>query len=250
MMMYSRLIKPALFTVFAVVLMQTTQAQDHDISSKYSFDFNKTIPGIPENASLGSYGNTPVSTATGKPDISFNLYTVNYGGVSIPVTIAYDPSGIKYSDIPSSLGMKWSLSAGGSVDRSVNGIIDEDYLMLWPQAIDSVFLEYEHIHNTRQGAIDTFTRIAKNQYDCSRDTYYYSYPGNSGSMYLGNGNRFYPDHDYTKVKISAASHLDTFKIRDDRGNTYLYFAYLDQQTTYISGRLSKISRTSFGGRVS
>src|SRR5258708_7012013 len=98
-------------------------------ASRYSFNFTKIIPGMPENASLGAYGNTAVNTATGRPDISFNLYTVSYGGVNIPITISYDASGVKYSDIPSALGMKWNLGAGGSINRSINGIADDFFLL-------------------------------------------------------------------------------------------------------------------------
>src|SRR5215510_10364195 len=77
--------------------------------AKYSFNYRQIIPGMPENAALGTYGNIPVSTAKGVPQIRFNLYTVSSGGINIPISISYLASGLTYNTIPSSVGLNWSL---------------------------------------------------------------------------------------------------------------------------------------------
>jgi len=236
----------ALSVLFPGVLM----AQDNDESSKFTFNYQNVLPGTPENASLGSYGNTSISTASGRPDISFTLYTVSYGGVSVPIRIAYDPSGVRYSDIPSALGMKWSLEAGGNITRSVNGMPDEDYLLNHMTALDSTFIAFENLHPYTLSAQDSMARMANNLRDCMLDNYYYSYPGHSGSMYLGPGARFYADKDYSKIQIGYGNHLDTISIRDDAGNTYLYGGAYDLSKTTFNGAYSRMSAGTWNRRVS
>jgi hypothetical protein len=217
--------------------------------SKYSFDYSKVVPGMPENASLGAYGGVTVSTAKGLPGISFNLYTVSKGGVSIPISIAYQASGIKYNDVPSAVGLKWSLDAGGSINRSVNGIVDEDFLMDNLQVMSDAFMDYQNAHINSHPVQDSCLKMAKGNYDCSLDNYYYSFPGHSGSMYLGPGKKFRPDKEYTRLQVSYGNHLDSFIIKDDKGNTYIFGSYADNSIVYSGLKYNKQAKSSFSARV-
>jgi hypothetical protein len=89
-------------------------------------DFLKNvIPPSPNSASLGRYGDWPVSLYTGVPNISIPITTVQGRGISVPITISYHASGNKVADIASSVGLGWSLNAGGTISRSVRGLNDE-----------------------------------------------------------------------------------------------------------------------------
>ena len=232
---------------------QLLYAQSGDVENayKYSFDYRKVIPGIPEASGLGAYGGVHTHTSTGLPDISFNLYTLQEDGVSVPISLSYLANGIKYSDLPSSVGLKWSLNAGGSINRVINGIADEDYLISNLDKLRTSYFDSLNLHYT---AINTQTHlsayIAKNLYDYNMDYYYYSYPGNSGAMYINRQGVFTADKDYTKVKIKVSNtHFDEFEILDEKGARYIYGTYNDQSTVYNNGKYNKQSRTTMQARV-
>jgi len=73
------------------------------------------IPKSPEASQIVQYGNLSVNHATGVPNITIPLYTIDYYGVKIPISISYLATGIKVNDIASSVGLKWMLNAGGQV---------------------------------------------------------------------------------------------------------------------------------------
>src|SRR5215813_1858006 len=55
----------------------------------------KVIPPSPNAASLGKFGDIPVSPYTGTTDISIPLYTIEAKGVSVPVRLSYHTGGIR-----------------------------------------------------------------------------------------------------------------------------------------------------------
>jgi hypothetical protein len=83
------------------------------------------IPPSPNSSSIGKYGEWPVSLYTGVPSISVPLCELKGRTISVPVSLSYHASGNKVGDIPSWVGLGWSLNAGGAVTRSVRGLPDE-----------------------------------------------------------------------------------------------------------------------------
>lgn len=53
------------------------------------------------------------------------LYEIKLKELSIPIVLNYDPSGIKKTDEPSAVGLKWSISYGPTISRSINCIPDD-----------------------------------------------------------------------------------------------------------------------------
>jgi YD repeat-containing protein len=84
-----------------------------------------TIAKSPNAASLGEYGNVPVSLYTGLPSISIPLYKVQDGNLSLPIALNYHASGVRPDVHPGWVGMGWSLDAGGVISRNVNDLPDE-----------------------------------------------------------------------------------------------------------------------------
>ena len=67
----------------------------------------------PTAASLGKYGDFPVSYNTGLPQISIPIYTVKAGSLSLPISLSYHASGLKVQEQASWVGAGWALNAGG-----------------------------------------------------------------------------------------------------------------------------------------
>jgi len=79
----------------------------------------------PNAASLGLYGQIPVSGFTGTPDISIPLYTIQLRNFQLPIELRYHIGSIKPDVSPGWTGLGWTLTTGGSITRIIRGIRDE-----------------------------------------------------------------------------------------------------------------------------
>jgi hypothetical protein len=83
-----------------------------------------TVPS-PTAASLGKFGDIPISYFRGLPQISIPLVTAKGRTLELPISLNYHASGIKAEEIGGWVGMGWALEAGGVITRTVRGIVDE-----------------------------------------------------------------------------------------------------------------------------
>ena len=92
-------------------------------------NYNVDMPSMPylspEAASLGKYGDIPVSEYTGVPQIEIPLHTVKSGNLELPITLSYHASGIKVQQEATWVGLGWDLMAGGCINRIISGEYDE-----------------------------------------------------------------------------------------------------------------------------
>lgn len=85
------------------------------------------INGIPKNipspnaASLGEYGQIPVSNFTGLANINIPLFS----GENVNVGLSYHGDGIRPENHSGWVGVGWNLNIGGAITRIVNGGVDE-----------------------------------------------------------------------------------------------------------------------------
>ncbi len=80
-----------------------------------------------EAQSLGEFAEIPVDLYTGRTNINIPLFTITYNDIEIPVSISYHGGGVKVDDEAGSVGLGWTLNAGGVVNRIVRGMPDELY---------------------------------------------------------------------------------------------------------------------------
>jgi YD repeat-containing protein len=97
-------------------------AQGQKIRSDY---YENLSPAKPEKSALGSFGNTKINYFLGMPEVSLDLFTLPGRELSLPVSLSYDPSGVRTDDLAGPAGMKWSLNAGGYIVREMEGLPDE-----------------------------------------------------------------------------------------------------------------------------
>lgn len=84
------------------------------------------LPATPNSSSLGKYIDNPVSFYTGKPEINVPLYNISLrNGFSLPIALNYNAGGIKVEEVASSVGLGWSLIAGGMITRIISGLPDD-----------------------------------------------------------------------------------------------------------------------------
>ncbi len=100
----------------------------------------KITPPSPEAASLAQYAEIPVSTYTGVANIDIPIYTIRARDIELPISISYHASGIKITQEASSVGLGWSLNAGGIISRNIMN--QDDFLRGAP------YLPQSHLQGT------------------------------------------------------------------------------------------------------
>ncbi|WP_430409212.1 RHS repeat domain-containing protein [Kordia sp.] len=69
----------------------------------------------------------PENLYTGKINVGIPIYDISIGDINVPISLSYNTSGIKVSDIASNVGLGWSLNANGSILKVVKDLSDDDF---------------------------------------------------------------------------------------------------------------------------
>jgi YD repeat-containing protein len=172
----------------------------------------KPVPASPNVASLGKFGDYPVSHFTGVPDISIPIFEVKSGSLQVPITLSYHASGIKPTDVASWVGMGWSLSTGGQVSRSVNGKPDENYYT-------------SHALNSNPSVCGTYYYLNDNLNfnDSEPDVFSYAIPGRSGKFMLPYNSPAYLIP--AAPLVITPQGIDKFDLTDEHGIFYRFGSY-------------------------
>ena len=204
----------------------------------------------PNVASLGKYGEVPVSLYTGVPNISVPIYEIKNGPLSLPISLSYHAGGIRVEEMASSVGLGWSLNAGGIIGRNVMSRPDD--LNGWSSR--PLAQRVETIMNSANTAqiINFATAVENGQDDGAADIYYYNF-----NQYAG---KFFYDQEgnthtlpYKKLKIDNGS--AGWKIVVEDGTEYTFekfetvevFECTDAPKTTTAWYLTKI-KSSDGNR--
>lgn len=160
---------------------------------------NGQLPYTPESAlspnaaSLGEYGNIPVSLYTGRQIISIPLHEINVGGHKLPITLNYNSGGVRPDQHPGWVGMNWVLQAGGCITRVVNSFPDEYYN---PKSnyIDSIggylysrdYFDYDFPINTPEDRQNKLLSVAYagSMHDICPDRFTFNFLDYCGNFYL------------------------------------------------------------------
>ncbi len=194
-----------------------------------------TVPS-PTAASLGKFGDLPVSLYTGTPDISIPLFTLKGRTLDLPIVLKYHASGIRVEDIGGWAGLGWALEAGGAITRTVHGIVDEKpqgYLNTgniwynssnWPQPVDATVI----------------SQILQAQVDGDPDEFFFDFAGGAGQFVMGPistaGTIEYRAIPSQKIRIqpSGANPITSWVITTGDGTRYTFGAS-ETTTDYSSG---------------
>jgi hypothetical protein len=151
----------------------------------------------PNAASLGLFGDVPVSQFSGLPSIEVPLYTLQEGKLNLPISLAYHASGVRPDMHPGWVGMGWALQAGGAITRSVNDQPDELNrpnsgcpqcgMYFFPAWLNNANWDQkpflQTIASSKYSNI-TYNQINNNHQDSEPDEFNFNVPGYSGKFYL------------------------------------------------------------------
>lgn len=134
----------------------------------------------PTAASLGKFGDVPVSLYSGVPGISIPLFTAKGRTLDLPITLSYHASGVRVEDIGGWVGMGWSLEAGGVITRTVRGTVDEKAAGYFNTGYR--FHEAGSWPNPPVGLLDD---IKSGAVDGEPDQFFFNFAGRSGEIVIG-----------------------------------------------------------------
>ena len=78
-------------------------------------DLPKVIPPSPTVSAFQRYGEMQIGYYTGTANVNIPIYQIQSGDISLPISIAYNTSGVRVADEASNIGLgsycRWSIIA-------------------------------------------------------------------------------------------------------------------------------------------
>ncbi|MBK9381710.1 MAG: hypothetical protein IPN39_10310 [Chitinophagaceae bacterium] len=93
--------------------------------SNNTFKLPEVLPPSPDLATLTKGAELRSTPHTGGANSSIPIYELKLRNFSLPISVNYSSTGFKPEEIPSRVGLSWSLNAGGAVTRIVKGKPDD-----------------------------------------------------------------------------------------------------------------------------
>lgn len=187
----------------------------------------------PIKASLSCSLDSPVNLLTGAASFDIPIYTINTGGYSLPISLHYETSGFKVSDMASEIGMGWSLNAGGCITRTIKGFLDETNDVGYcaqGHVADSIreyvlgltYTDYlgDSLENDWETSLfATLLEITDNLIDAEPDIYSFSFAGYSGNFIFDHqgGIHLIPEQNFDIERTEFG-----FIITVDNGDRYYF----------------------------
>ncbi|MBB6130142.1 DUF5977 domain-containing protein [Mucilaginibacter lappiensis] len=231
------------------------QSGTPSISEYKSFD---KIPS-PDAASLGKYGQIPVSLYTGQANIQIPLYTIHEKGINIPIGLIYNATGNKVNQNAGWTGLGWTLPVG-AITRKKSGEADDcyggtltsdggDVRFRTGYYLRTLFNQYHqndryvppgfHLPNIDLGITDWATtgNVDNGNYlawqvDRDPDEFTFNFNGISGSFFLDGTNKwqvksdenthFTVESEFSSLTSGGIPFFSKFKITDASGNVYVF----------------------------
>jgi len=205
-----------------IILPVHSFSQSIDISAEKS---RVTFPS-PTAASLGKYGEYPVSLYTGQINIDVPLLEISSGNLSLPISLSYNGSGNKVSDIPGWVGLGWSLNAGGVITRIVKNLPDDSY----PSGYYHDRSSFNYQISLQEPQTNYAHEAVNRRHDLEPDVFLFNFAGHTGKFHIDNhGIPRIESAEKLKVEFvigdfshSAYSFFDSFTITTKEGTKYIF----------------------------
>ena len=220
------------------------------MSLLYSTGYSQSVPNAlnaalssPTSSKASQLSSVPVNIFTGVPSIGVPIYSYNNAnnGLSLDIGLSYFAGGVQVAESPTTTGLGWYLSAGGTINRTVRGMPDDipTYGSLYSAAIP----------------VDFRTNGNKYYYDSldsQQDIFQFSFAGRSGKFYIGKNAQIVVT-PVSKLKIIPAfgsSGLDSLKIISFRIVTEegIKYDFNDGEITSVGGGNSDIFKSGYRGK--
>ncbi len=217
----------------------------------------------PQAADIIRYDHVPVAKNSGRLDLNIPLLDLNETPFDMPIGIQYNSSGFMPAKAESSVGLNWSLAAGGAIYREVKGMPDD-------QDKDNLLGKKGFLHIIRDNLRYDQTVFFNNpsQYaselgggyyfkdsgvEISSDIYHFSFGKHSGKFMIGmdgqaivmsnSGGKYKVDLSGYQYYESGPSKPTILKITTDDGYVYWFGGSRDNMEYTLSYKTSGSATT-------
>ncbi len=198
----------------------------------------KFLPPSPTAASLGKYGDVPVSYYSGAANLNVPLYKIKTNRHELDINLQYSTTGLKPNEEASWVGLGWALNAGGVITRVMRGSDDFSgsygYWQGFPLPACDANNNYIY-PGGQQGANDhdRFSSMLIGTDDGEPDIFYYNFGEHSGKFVLNksaqSGSSYGgPVLTAERNNLSIVYDYAGWVITD--GNGYKYYFYQTEKT--------------------
>jgi YD repeat-containing protein len=142
----------------------------------------------PNAASLGLYGEIPISLFTGTPEISIPLHEFKYANFVFPISLSYHSSGIRPDQHPGWTGLGWNLNIGGVISRTVEDKPDDYTNKNLKKGNFGFYFNHNILNVSQWNSRDYLRKVAQSDttylYDVCPDKFNFNFLNYHGSFYL------------------------------------------------------------------
>ncbi|CAD0002155.1 DUF5977 domain-containing protein [Flavobacterium salmonis] len=179
----------------------------------------------PQQASLAKVSEIPVDITTGRMDFKIPIYEIKEKGLSLPISLSYNYSGLLLEENAGWAGTGWTFNIGGSIVHSVNGLNDEyhegdkhgvDAYLFNKPPFDGNHSEYPYIINE----VSFLEGIAGATRDGLPDKYIINIGNINCTFYIDkDGNAIFTKNEPYKLSGTTTA---GFTLTDDKGIKYKF----------------------------
>lgn len=215
-----------LLVITSVLPTKSIVAQNSRVSESNWYDLCKEINekgATPVKASMTSTLESPVNTLTGAVNFDIPIHTIELGSYSLPISLHYETSGFKATDIASNVGLGWSINGIGCIARTIKGFKDDFSEVGYDEGgFDYIsFLMDEDSLN--EDNFSKLVNLTEGGFDGEPDLYSFNFAGHSGS-FINNISGYgriinFNEHN---IKINREDGEYAFSITDEVGNIYYF----------------------------
>ncbi len=207
------------------------------------------MPPSPNAATLGKFGDIPVSQYTGTATVTVPLYTIQSGDITLPISLDYHTSGIQLKQLAGWAGLGWTLSAGGVINHQLKDkddliggtstfpdIMTKGEMKITLQAgttIPFALFQFFHEHpasakvlnTTKEEQFDLSPFLGSiDGYDTEYDIFSYNFCGKSGRFIITRSGQVILEKQ-DDIIVTPPAGGNQFKIKDSQGFIYSFESY-------------------------
>ncbi|MGC4129282.1 MAG: hypothetical protein QM564_06915 [Bergeyella sp.] len=186
----------------------------------------------PNVMEMNRYLEQPVDHSTGIPSISVPVYTIQQGDITVPISLDYYAGGIKVEQEATSVGLGWSLNAGGAVSREIRSLIDDFKSAQYGDYGGFMYQKYklrELLAGTAPSNYESNSIEAQHHkgFDFEADLFSYTLPSAEGRQFQFNQDdrKFYENeksNNKIEYSVNNSGSIYEWTITDPKGIKYYF----------------------------
>jgi RHS repeat-associated protein len=219
-------------------LLALAAATVHAPPGHAQFGTSRASFTAPTAATLGRFGEVPVTLYTGQPDISIPLTVAEGRELKVPVQLRYQAGGVRVDEVGGWVGMGWALEAGGTITRTVRGIPDDQSNGYWNTG-HNFYNPANWPMPSPPVATTLFQNMQGGYIDGEPDQFFFNFAGRTGQFVIGPTSASSTSKEvrttpYQKMRIEPGNNFRNWTITTEDGTQYVFAAAdttLDQSGT-------------------